>query len=161
MSLNKAMIIGFVGKDPEIRYIDGQPDPTKVAQFTVATSERMKSRTGNPQEVTEWHNIVAWRQLADICEKWVKKGRQVFVEGRLRTRTWQDAQGRNVSRTEIIAERLQLLGTSAKPESDTPSGTPGIGHTAAAPAQPPQQPHQQQLFAKPDYGKEPTDDLPF
>jgi single-strand DNA-binding protein len=58
-----------------------------VAQFTMATSEKMKSRTGNPQEVTEWHNIVAWRQLADICEKWVKKGRQVFIEGRLRTRT--------------------------------------------------------------------------
>lgn len=80
MALNKILLIGHVGKDPEIQYL-ATPDHPKVAQFTLATTERMKSRGGEVRELTEWHNILAWRALADIVEKYVKKGMQVYIEG--------------------------------------------------------------------------------
>ena len=84
MSLNKVMLIGNVGKDPEIRYLDGNnPNSgnTKVAQFTLATTERYRDRNGELRENTEWHNIVAWRNSADVAEKFIRKGTQVFIEG--------------------------------------------------------------------------------
>lgn len=107
MSLNKVMLIGNIGKDPEIRYLDGN---VKVATFSLATTEKYKDRQGNTKEMTEWHNIVAWRNLADIVEKYMTKGRQVYVEGRLRTRDWTDQSGNKRYSTDIIADTVQLLG---------------------------------------------------
>ena len=96
MSLNKVMLIGNVGKDPEVRYLDGNSPAgqgRKVASFTLATSERYRDRSGEVRENTEWHNVVVWGQSADIVERYVKKGTQLYVEGRLRTRSWTDQSG--------------------------------------------------------------------
>ena len=113
MSLNKVMLIGNVGRDPEVRYLDGNGQNgqgTKVATFTLATSERYRDRSGELRENTEWHNIVAWRQSADVAEKFVRKGTQLYIEGRLRTRSYTDPQGVKKYTTEITVDSLQLLG---------------------------------------------------
>jgi len=117
------MLIGNVGKDPEVRYLDGNGQNgqgTKVATFTLATSERYRDRSGELRENTEWHNIVAWRQSADIAEKFVKKGTQLYIEGRLRTRSWTDQSGAKRYTTEVTVDNLQLLGRrdDAAPRSD-------------------------------------------
>ena len=106
------MLIGNVGRDPEIRYLEGnsQGGGTKVATFTLATTERYRDRNGELRENTEWHNIVAWRQTADVVERFVKKGTQLYIEGRLRTRSYTDQQGIKKYTTEINADNLQLLG---------------------------------------------------
>ena len=113
MSLNKVMLIGNVGRDPEIRYLDGNnpnQGATKVAQFTVATTERYRDRNGELRENTEWHNIVAWRNSADVAEKFIRKGTQVYIEGKLRTRSWTDQTGNTRYTTEVAVDSLQLLG---------------------------------------------------
>ena len=114
MSLNKVMLIGNVGKDPEVRYLDGNNNPnaggTKVATFTLATTERYRDRNGELRENTEWHNIVAWRNSADVAEKYIHKGTQVYVEGKLRTRSWTDQTGNKRYTTEVTVDNLQLLG---------------------------------------------------
>ncbi len=107
MSVNKAILVGYVGNDPEIRYLDSG---TPVANFRLATSESYTNRTGEKVTQTEWHNIVLWRGLAEVAEKYVKKGTQVFIEGRIRTRTWDDRDGNKRYTTEIVADSLQLLG---------------------------------------------------
>ena len=113
-SLNKVMLIGNVGRDPEVRYLDqgaaqaGQS--TKVATFTLATTDRYRDRSGELRENTEWHNIVVWRQLADVSEKYIRKGSQVYIEGHIRTRSYNDQQGQKKYITEIVADNLQLLG---------------------------------------------------
>ena len=129
MSLNKAMLIGNVGRDPEVRYLDGNSGQAKVATFTLATTERYRDRNGETRENTEWHNIVAWRNTADVVEKFVKKGTQVYIEGRIRTRSWDDQTGNKRYTTEIIADTLQLLGK----RSDNPGGQGG--YQQGAPAQ--------------------------
>ena len=129
MSLNKAMLIGNVGRDPEVRYLDGQNGNAKVATFTLAPTERYRDRNGETRENTEWHNIVAWRNTADVVEKFVKKGTQVYIEGRIRTRSWDDQTGNKRYTTEIIADTLQLLGK----RSDNPGGQGG--YQQGAPAQ--------------------------
>ena len=121
MSLNKVMLIGNVGRDPEVRYLDGNSGQAKVATFTLATTERYRDRNGETRENTEWHNIVAWRNTADVVEKFVKKGTQVYVEGRIRTRSWDDQSGNKRYTTEILADNLQLLGK----KSDNPGGQGG------------------------------------
>lgn len=111
MSLNKVMLIGNVGKEPEIRYLDGNGQGgAKVATFTLATSERYRDRNGETRENTEWHNLVAWRNSADIVEKYVHKGTQLYIEGKLRTRSYTDASGVKKYTTEINVDSLQLLG---------------------------------------------------
>ena len=114
MALNKVMLIGNVGKDPEVRYLESGPqNPSgnaKVASFTLATSERFRDRNGEVRENTEWHNIVAWRNSADVVEKYVKKGTQLYIEGKLRTRSWVDQTGNKRYTTEVVADSLQLLG---------------------------------------------------
>ena len=113
MSLNKVMLIGNVGKDPEVKYLEGGgPNGAgrKVASFTLATSERYRDRNGETHENTEWHNIVAWGQPADIVERFVRKGTQLYIEGRLRTRNWTDKTGNTRYTTEINVDNLQLLG---------------------------------------------------
>ena len=174
MSLNKAMLIGNVGRDPEVRYLDGQNGNAKVATFTLATTERYRDRNGETRENTEWHNIVAWRNTADVVERFVKKGTQVYIEGRIRTRSWDDQSGNKRYTTEIIADTLQLLGK----KSDNPGGQGGYQQPAPAqqsyqqPAQPAfQQPGVQQQPAyqqpvqpaqpKPMVEEMPDDDLPF
>lgn len=107
MSVNKVILVGNVGRDPEVRYLESN---TKVATFTLATSERYKDRNGEQRENTEWHNIVAWRQTADVCEKYVRKGTQLYIEGRLRTRSYTDSTGAKKYTTEIQVDTLQLLG---------------------------------------------------
>ena len=129
MSLNKAMLIGNVGRDPEVRYLDGN-NGAKVATFTVATTERYKDRNGETRENTEWHNIVAWRNTADVVERYVRKGTQVYIEGRIRTRSWDDQSGNKRYTTEIMADTLQLLGK----KSDNPGGQ-GSYQPQGAPAQ--------------------------
>ncbi|HBZ35689.1 MAG TPA: single-stranded DNA-binding protein [Rikenellaceae bacterium] len=108
MSLNKVMLIGNVGKDPEIRHLDND---NIVAKFTLATTEKYRDRDGKWQEQTEWHNIVCWRSLAERAEKYVKRGTQLFVEGKIRTREWLD---RNTDQKkisiDIVADNFQVLG---------------------------------------------------
>ncbi len=120
MSLNKVMLIGNVGKDPEVRYLESSGN-TKVASFTLATTERYKDRNGETRENTEWHNIVAWRNTADVVERFVRKGTQVYIEGRIRTRSWDDQSGNKRYTTEIMADNLQLLGR----KSDNPATQTG------------------------------------
>ncbi len=111
-SLNKILLIGNLGKDPEIRYT---PDGSPVATFSIATSENWTDKNGTRQEHTEWHNIVAWNKLADLSKRFLSKGRQVYVEGRLRTRDWTDRDGNKRRTTEIIATQMVLLG--GRPQS--------------------------------------------
>ena len=107
-SLNKVMLIGNLGRDPEIRYT---PDGSPVANFSLATSENWTDKSGSRQEHTEWHTIVAWNRLADLCKKYLSKGRQVYVEGRIRTREWNDREGNKRRTTEVIATQMVLLGS--------------------------------------------------
>jgi len=109
MSVNKVILVGNLGKDPELRYT---PNGTAVANFPIATSENFKDSQGNKQERTEWHNIVVWRQLAEICGKYLHKGKQVYIEGKLQTRKWQDKNGVDRYTTEIVADSMQMLGSS-------------------------------------------------
>jgi single-strand DNA-binding protein len=107
MSVNKAILVGNVGKDPEIRHLEGG---TSVARFTLATSETYKNKTGELITNTEWHNIVAWRQLADVAEKFIKKGKQIYVEGKITNRQYDDKDGNKRYITEIVADNIRLLG---------------------------------------------------
>ncbi|MDO5570725.1 MAG: single-stranded DNA-binding protein [Bacteroidales bacterium] len=113
MSVNKVILIGNVGKEPEVRYLEGG---IAVASFTLATTERgYKTQAGvQIPERTEWHNIIAWRGLAEIVEKYVKKGTQLYIEGKIRSRSWDDAQGVKHYVTEIYADNLQLLGSRSE-----------------------------------------------
>ena len=105
--VNKAILIGRLGKDPEVRYT---PSGTAVANFSIATSEEWKDKeSGEKQERTEWHRIVAWRRLGEICGEYLHKGSQVFIEGRLQTRDWEDRDGNKRYTTEIIALNMQML----------------------------------------------------
>ncbi len=114
MSLNKVLLIGNVGKDPEVRNLESG---AKTASFTLATSERYKDRSGETKEMTEWHNIVAWRGLADLAENFIRKGSQIYVEGRIRSRSYTDRDGNTKYITEIQADSIQLLGR----KSDNPA----------------------------------------
>ncbi len=107
MSVNKAILVGYVGNDPEVRYID---NGTPVCNFRLATSETYKNKNGERITTTEWHNIVLWRGLAEIAEKYVRKGSQIYVEGRIRTRSWDDRDGNKRYTTEIVGDSMQLLG---------------------------------------------------
>ena len=108
MSLNKVLLIGNAGRDPEIRHLESG---AMNATFSLATTERYRDRsTGEMKEQTEWHNIVCWRNLAEIAEKYVKKGTQLFIEGRIRTRSYNDKDGNTKYMTEILADNMQLLG---------------------------------------------------
>ena len=106
-SVNKVILVGNVGRDPELRYTQGgQP----VASFSVATNERFKDRDGNWKDRTEWHRIVAWARLAEICGEYLRKGSQVYIEGRIQTRDWEDKEGNKRQTTEIVALGMQMLG---------------------------------------------------
>lgn len=120
MSLNKVMLIGNVGADPEIRYLEGSSaqDSVKVASLRLATTERYRDRDGNLKEHTEWHSVTAWRNNAEIIDKYVRKGTQLYVEGRIRTRTWTDKENRASSSLEILADNIQMLGRKTDSQSN-------------------------------------------
>jgi single-strand DNA-binding protein len=121
-SLNKVQLIGNLGKDPELKYTSAG---VAVATFSIATSDSWKDQEGNTQERTEWHNIVAWRKLAEICGEWLKKGKRVYIEGRLQTRNYEkDGVKRYI--TEIVADQLIML--------DGGGQRPTNGNEAEAPA---------------------------
>ena len=105
MSVNKVILVGNLGKDPELKYT---PSGAAVATFSLATTERFKDKDGNQK--TEWHNVIAWRQLAEICGKYLHKGKQVYIEGRIQYRTYDDRDGNKRYITEIVADQMQMLG---------------------------------------------------
>jgi len=108
--VNKVILVGNLGADPEMKYT---PSGTPICTFRLATSETFKDRDGNQQERTEWHRVVAWSKLAEICGQYLAKGRQVYVEGSIRTRSWDDQDGNKRFMTEIVARDVQFLGAGA------------------------------------------------
>jgi single-strand DNA-binding protein len=171
--INKVILIGNVGQDPEVRYTGDASNGAKVATLRLATTERYKDRNGNLQEHTEWHSVVVWRNTADVVEKYVRKGSQIYVEGRLRTRSWDDQNGNKRYATEIVADTLQLLGR--KPEGQQGGYQQSYNGQSQGYQQPygaqPQQPYQQPSYGQQQYVQpvqpaapqvsEPEDDLPF
>ncbi|MTK54395.1 single-stranded DNA-binding protein [Paludibacter sp.] len=129
MSVNKVILVGNVGKDPEVKYLDRN---VAVANFPLATTERgYKTASGTEvPERTEWHNIVLWRGLAETAEKYVKKGSQLYIEGKIRTRQWEDQNGNKRYTTEIYADVMQLLGKRA--DSGQDNGSVSNNQAAAA-----------------------------
>ncbi|MBW1995892.1 MAG: single-stranded DNA-binding protein, partial [Deltaproteobacteria bacterium] len=120
--LNKVILIGNLGRDPELRYT---PDGTAVATFSIATSDTWNDKTtGEKKERTEWHRIVAFRKLAEICGEYLSKGRQVYIEGRLRTRDWEDKEGNRRTTTEIVADQMLMLGSRTSANADRPTQSP-------------------------------------
>jgi single-strand DNA-binding protein len=108
-SVNKVIVVGNLGKDPETRFM---PDGKAVCNFSVATTDTWKDKaTGEKKEATEWHRVSSFGRLAEICGEYLKKGSQVYVEGKLRTRKWQDKEGQDRYTTEIIADAMQMLGS--------------------------------------------------
>lgn len=162
--VNKVILVGNVGMDPEVRTIESG---AKVARIRLATTERIFDRQANEtKEHTEWHTITLWRGLADIVDKYVRKGSQIYVEGRLRTREWMDKENNKRYTTEILADTMNLLGrrgdsSTADGGSTQTSGYGGAPQTAtsyAAPQQTPVTPSQPQTPATP---ADDPDDLPF
>ena len=127
--INKVILIGNLGGDPEVRYT---PSGVAVAQFNIATSEEWKDKdSGEKKERTEWHRIVAWRRLGEICGEYLSKGQQVYVEGRIQTNAWEDKEGNKRYTTEIIANTVQFLGRrdsseSARPRSSSSADIQGM-----------------------------------
>src|SRR3989441_11585144 len=121
MSVNKALLIGNLGKDPEVRFTGSG---RAVARFPVATSEVWNDTEGQRQERTEWHNVVVWGKQAETCGQYLAKGRQVYVEGSIRTRQYDDKEGNRRYMTEVIAQRVQFLGGGGGRGADTPRGLP-------------------------------------
>lgn len=125
--VNKVILIGNVGADPDVRYLDGG---VAVANIRLATTERYKNKNGENIDQTEWHNVVLWRGLAEVVEKYVKKGMRLYIEGRLRTRSWDDQNGIKRYTTEIFADNMQMLSraddnnmSSTRPTSPTSTFT--------------------------------------
>lgn len=152
MSLNKVMLIGNVGKDPEVRHLESG---AVTASFTLATTERYKDRNGENKEQTEWHNIVCWRSLAEVVEKYVKKGTQLYIEGRIRTRSYTDRDGNTRYITEINADNLQMLGRKSDNGYQAPAA-PSAPAQTYAPSAPKSTPIIDMNVAEDD-----SDDLPF
>ena len=149
------MLIGSVGQI-EVKVFEGQNGSRKCATFSLATNERYKDRSGNVVTNTEWHNIVSWNH-GDLCEKWVKKGTPLFVEGKLRTRTWNDQQGNKRYTTEILAEKIELVGKKENSQDAQPQQAP-VQQTR------PQQPQYQNHYGSthiPPAGEPEDDDMPF
>jgi len=145
MSVNKVILIGNVGQDPEVRHLD--KDVT-VANFSLATSESYTAKNGEKVTTTEWHNIVVWRGLAKVVEQYVNKGDKLYIEGRIRTRSWDDKDGNKRYTTEIYADNLEML---------TPRGqSTGGGQQMSEPKN-----QQAESVNEPDFSSSEEDDLPF
>ena len=137
--VNKAILIGNLGRDPEVRYT---PSGLGVANFTIATSENFTGKDGNRETRTEWHRIVAFGKLAEICGEYLSKGKQVYIEGRIQTREWTDKEGTKRYTTEIVANQMQMLGGR-----DAGGGAQG--------------PREDSGFPGPAGGGDQDDDIPF
>ncbi|CAM6054199.1 unnamed protein product [Sphagnum tenellum] len=122
MSVNKVILVGRLGQTPEVRYT---PSGSAVGNFSIATNENWMDKTGQKQEKTEWHRIVVWGKTAENCSQFLSKGRQVYVEGRLQTRQWQDKDGQTKYSTEVIAQTVQFLGGNQGAGSNAPGATSG------------------------------------
>lgn len=148
-SVNKVILIGNLGKDPEVRRLE---NGAVVANFSIATSETYVDRTtGERKDNTDWHNVVVWRGLAEVVEKYVKKGTKVYVEGKLKTRSWTDQQGATRYTTEVVADELTIL---------TPRGEQGQSMNSA-PTQAPYPTNEPQAPSPMNLEMDPNDDLPF
>lgn len=119
-SLNKIQIIGNLGDNPEVRYLESG---TAVTNFSMATTENWKDKNGNKQEKTEWHKIVAWGKLAEICGEYLHKGKQVYIEGRIETEEWEDKEGNKRYTTKVIANTMQMLGSKGDSQEPAPTGS--------------------------------------
>ncbi len=134
-SLNKVMLIGHLGKDPEMRFT---PSGKAVTNFTMATNEVWLDQSGEKQERTEWHRVVTWGKLAENCAKLLSKGKQIYIEGRIQTRQWDDKDGNKRYTTEIVANQMQLLSAmdSQGPRTSAASEDPGYGASENVPNSP-------------------------
>ena len=142
--VNKVILIGNLGANPEVRYTAGGQ---AVANLRIATTERWTDKSGQRQEATEWHRVVLWGKQAEVAGQYLVKGRQVYIEGRIRTRQWQDQQGQKRYSTEVVAQNMQLLGSRGE--------RPAEAEEVAATVPP------QDESAPPDFGRGPDDDIPF
>jgi len=148
MSVNKVILVGNLGKNPEMRYTQGG---AAVANMTLATTERYTDKSGQKQEQTEWHRIVAFGKLAEICGQYLVKGRQVYFEGRIQTRQWQDQQGQKRYTTEIVATNMQMLGGRGDRTESMGGGAPQDAGATVPP----------DGSDTADFGGGPDDDIPF
>ena len=119
--VNKAILIGRLGKDPEVRYT---PDGTMVTNFTLATDESYKDKNGEKVQKTEWHRIVTYRKLAEICGSYLVKGKLVYIEGKIQTRSWEDKDGIKRQTTEIVASDMKMLDSRGQAKADVPYPDP-------------------------------------
>ncbi|MFQ5902013.1 MAG: single-stranded DNA-binding protein [Thermodesulfobacteriota bacterium] len=138
--VNKVIFVGNLAADPEVRYT---PDGAAVANFRIATTEKWTSKDGEKQEKTEWHKIVAFRRLGEICGEYLRKGRQVYIEGKLQTRSWEDRDGNKRWTTEVVANTMQMLGSP--------------GDRASVP----EPPMSEENTGGPSKSAVPEDDIPF
>ncbi|MEO5572215.1 MAG: single-stranded DNA-binding protein [Bacteroidia bacterium] len=143
--VNKVILVGYVGKDPEVRNLEGG---AKVAKFSLATSETYKKADGTKVDTTEWHNIVLWKHLADVAERFIRKGSFIYVEGKIRSRTWDDKDGNKRYAIDIIGDAMTMLGR--KPEDQNVTTASSTEYPKTNTETPP-------VSAEP----EPGDDLPF
>jgi len=121
MSVNKVILVGRLGQDPELKYT---PSGSAVCNFSLATSESWNDKSGQKQERTEWHRVVVWSKLAELCNQYLAKGRQAYVEGRLQTRSWDDKTGNKRYTTEVLASTIQFLGGRGDaPVRDNPTSS--------------------------------------
>jgi len=140
--VNKVILIGNLGANPELRYTQGQQ---AVANLRLATTEKWTDKSGQKQEATEWHRVVVWGKQAEICGQYLTKGRQVYIEGSIRTRQWQDQQGQKRFTTEIVARNVQMLGRGGE--------RPAEGAETMVPPD--------EATIRDDFGGGPDDDIPF
>lgn len=153
MDLNKVMIIGRLTRDPESKTT---PQGVALTTFGVATNRMWKDDQGAQRDATEFHNVVAWRRLAEICAQYLNKGKQVYIEGHLQTRSWDGQDGKKNYRTEIVADNMIMLG------SPSGSGKPMQSQTKPAQAMPQQEPQPAQAMATPTADEEiRIEDIPF
>ena len=149
--VNKVILIGNLGRDPELRYTqNGQA----VANFTLATTEKWTNKNGEREERTEWHRIVTWARTAELCAQYLSKGRTAYVEGRLQTREWEDKEGQKRRTTEIVAQTVQFLGGPRSSEGSGPRSSEGSGPRSSEGGGPrPEEPGPTE--------SPPSDDIPF
>ena len=126
-NVNKVILVGHLGKDPELSYL---PSGQSVAKFTMATSRKYKDKSGEFKEETEWHNIVAWEKLGEFCTKYLAKGRQAYVEGRIRSHNWEDREGKKRTSVDIVADTVVPLGARGEGTAEAPTRSGATRTTA-------------------------------
>jgi single-strand DNA-binding protein len=150
MGVNKVILVGNLGANPEMRFTQGGQ---AVANLRIATTERWTDKNGQKQEATEWHRVVVWGKQAEIMGQYLTKGRQVYIEGKIRTRQWQDQQGQKRYSTEVVAQNIQMLGSRDGASGAGGGGGAGRDEMNAATIPPDDTPN--------DFGGGPDDDIPF